>query len=68
MKVWILLSGDGMDGDEYSLLGIYSSLEAADAAKDIYQQPIYRPDGSTYSLSCNDPEEVTVDAPADRIF
>jgi hypothetical protein len=49
MKVYLLTYGDGNDGNEWGVLSIYSSRERAEAAKLIYQYPIERPDGSTYT-------------------
>jgi hypothetical protein len=45
--VWIVSSGDGCDGDEWKLEGIYSTREKADEA--------------CKGTRCNEPEEWSVD-------
>ena len=53
MKVWLLTTGDGCDGSEWDVQGIYSTYELAEKACKKYLQPRYRPDGSSYVFEAN---------------
>ena len=46
--VYLLTTGDGSDGNEWSLHGIYSTEQRAKEALAVYQMPRPRPDGSFY--------------------
>ena len=48
MTLYLLTTGDGSDGDEWHLLGIYSTYERAAEARARFQEPRKRPDGSSY--------------------
>jgi len=48
MVVYLLTTGDGSDGHEWQLHGVYDSEEAANIAKAHYERERHRPDGSTY--------------------
>jgi hypothetical protein len=61
MTVYLLTTGDGSDGDEWGVLGIFTTREKAEAAKAAYRLPVRRGDGSQYSRSVNDVEEWPVD-------
>jgi hypothetical protein len=67
MIVWVLSKGSGEDGDEWALLGIYSSQENAIAARSIYERPRQRVDGSIYNFTSNDPYEFLLDSPLDEL-
>lgn len=61
-KVWLLTCGTGEDGDEWSVLGIYTTQEFAVAAKQRYERPRSRFDGSIYCFDGNVEEwELDVD-------
>ena len=47
--VFLLTSGDGSDGDEWSVISIHSTFELATIAKEKYEAPVKRSDGSKYS-------------------
>ena len=49
-SVFLLTSGDGSDGDEWSLIGVYSTRELAEKAQAKFSEPIKRADGSTYIM------------------
>lgn len=57
MKVYLLTTGDGSDGDEWNVEGIYATCEAAERAKAEYECPRPRGDGTMYRLLANDVEE-----------
>ena len=46
--VFLLTTGDGSDGNEWSVQGIYSTRELAEIAQAKYSEPQKRFDGSTY--------------------
>ena len=48
--VWLVTSGSGSDGDEWDVVSIHATPEGAEAAKQAYEAPRPRLDGSTYSL------------------
>lgn len=62
MKIYLLTIGDGTDGDEWGVLGIYSTHDKALEAQAKYQRPRHRRDGSTYTLEAK-VEEWLVDEP-----
>jgi len=47
-KVWLLTTGTGQDGDEWSVEGIYSTKEKAELAKKRFQVPPNSVDGYEY--------------------
>lgn len=56
--VYLLTSGDGSDGDEWSVVGIFTTMEAAQRARvDYTTWKAYRPDGTFYHHSLNEVEE-----------
>jgi len=61
--VWLLTKGDGSDGNEWDVISIYSTKELAEKAKELYERPELRYDGSTHSFEANieewDIDEVT---------
>lgn len=59
-KVWLVTTGDGEDGNEWNVLHIWSSEEKAKAAKEQYEKPQKRSDGSEYSTQA-EVEEWTLD-------
>ena len=59
--VFLLTTGDGEDGSEWHVHGIFSNKELAEIAKKQYENPQFRPDGSEYSHRANDIEEWEVD-------
>jgi hypothetical protein len=68
--VFLLTSGDGSDGNEWNVISIHSSLGLATIAKQKYEAPITRWDGSTYSCE-SQIEEWEMDSPSEnpiRIF
>jgi hypothetical protein len=50
MKVWLLTTGSGKDGDEWHLESVHDSERSAKIAKAKYEEPRYRKDGSLYKL------------------
>ena len=58
--VYLLTTGDGSDGNEWIVHGVYSSAERAQNAKREYERPRERPDGTTYYYGA-DIEEWEVD-------
>ena len=50
MIVYLLTTGSGFDGDEWGVEGIYSTRSLAEIAKDWYERPRLRKDGSTYTF------------------
>lgn len=55
---YLVTRGSGEDGDEWHVLGIYSTREKADRAKvDLDTEKHMRPDGSHYFLPTNDVED-----------
>jgi hypothetical protein len=66
--VYLLTNGDGSDGNEWSVLGIFTTRDKASAAKQAYEAaPISRPDGSHYFRNLNDIEEWDTDPSPDDI-
>lgn len=61
MKVYLLTTGDGSDGDAWALLSIHATMESAEAARAEYQKPRFRHDGSSYISYTNDIEEWEVE-------
>jgi hypothetical protein len=57
MKVYLLTTGDGSDGDAWHVLSIHATMSSAEAARAEYQQPRFRHDGSSYISYTNDIEE-----------
>lgn len=56
--VYLLTTGDGDDGNEWSVQAIYATREAADRAKvDFDTEKHYRPDGTFYNRTSNEVEE-----------
>ena len=53
MKVWLLTTGDGSDGSEWNVEGIYSTLELAEKAKKWYERRRYRPNATHYNYNAN---------------
>lgn len=49
-KVYLLTTGTGHDGDEWNVESIHRSKEGAERAKEEYEKPRRRQDGSTYRL------------------
>ncbi len=49
-SVWLLTVGDGSDGNEWGLLGIYSSKENASEALEYYTAPRIATNGKRYRL------------------
>lgn len=47
--VYLLTTGDGSDGNEWDVHSVHASLKSARAAKEDYEKPRTRPNGSTYS-------------------
>ena len=61
-KVFLLTRGDGDDGSEWDVVGIYSTRENADQAKVDYDtKKHFRPDGSYYLNFSNEIEEWEID-------
>jgi hypothetical protein len=57
-KVYLLTTGDGSDGDEYAVVGIYKSRSDALMAKVEYdERKHFRRDGSFYQMRSNEIEE-----------
>ena len=52
-NIWLLTSGSGADGDEWSVISIHRTKEGAELAEKQYEAPRERWDGSTY---CSDAE------------
>ena len=50
-KVFLLTIGDGIDGDEWSVLSIHRTKEGAELAEKEYEAPRERRDGSTYNFN-----------------
>lgn len=48
MIVYLLTTGDGSDGDEWQVQGVYTTSELAEEAKLVYERVRHRPNGSTY--------------------
>lgn len=48
MTVFLLTTGDGSDGDEWTVEGIYSTRSKALLAELEFERDRIRPDGSTY--------------------
>jgi len=48
--VFLLTTGDGSDGDEWNVVSIHASREGAEKAKERYEAPRPRKDGSTYTF------------------
>lgn len=68
MKVFLLTTGSGDDGDDWVVEGIYSAREKADRAKvDFEAKRHFRPDGSFYQLSANEIEVWPLDPGADAV-
>ncbi len=59
-KVFLLTSGDGSDGNEWSVISIHSIRALAEIAKLKYSEPQKRFDGSTY-IRESEIEEWTID-------
>lgn len=53
LVVWLLTSGSGLDGDEWSVHSIYATEQEALAAKVEHEHLRSRPDGSTYHYDAN---------------
>jgi len=49
MKVFLLTTGSGFDGDEWYVQSIHATMALAVAAKERYEAPRYRRDGSSYT-------------------
>ena len=47
-KIYLLTTGSGDDGDEWSVLSIHRTKEGAELAEVKYEAPRERRDGSTY--------------------
>ena len=47
--VWLVTTGSGTYDDVWNVVSIHATREGANAAKDAYEAPRERPDGSTYS-------------------
>jgi hypothetical protein len=62
LKVYLLTTGDGSDGNEWQCLGIYTTPGLAEQAQQLYQRPRHRRDGSTYTFEASI-EEWDVDQP-----
>ena len=60
MKVWLLTTGDGSDGNEWGVNSIHSTKELAEKAKKEFERPRSRGDGSTYTFDA-EIEEWVVD-------
>lgn len=52
-KVWLLTTGDGSDGNEWDVRGVYSTEALAEKARKEYETPIQRPDGTSYHYDAN---------------
>ena len=50
MKVYLLTTGSGDDGDEWRVLSIHATRKLAERAKEGYEMLRVRGDGSTYSF------------------
>lgn len=48
MKVWLLMTGSGEDGNPRGVVSIHSSEDGAERAKDAFEAPIERTDGTHY--------------------
>ena len=46
--VYLLTTWDGLDSNDWTVLGAYSSFSLANKAKERYEAPQTRPDGSTF--------------------
>ncbi len=51
--IWLVTTGDGEDGNEWAVEGVFNNLEAAFKFRRGYQQPRYREDGSVYRFLCD---------------
>lgn len=49
-QVYLLTTGSRANGDDWSLVSIHRTREGAETARQIYEKPIQRKDGSLYSL------------------
>jgi len=63
--IYLLTSGDGSDGNEWGVFSIHSSLELAALAKEKYETPIKREDGSTYIRESKIEEWAVDECPSD---
>lgn len=50
-KVWLLTTGDGTDGNEWNVESVHLTKALAMLAQKKHSEPLYRSDGSSYSLS-----------------
>ena len=64
-KVFLLTTGDGSDGNEWSVISIHSSRELAETARDKYSEPQFRHDGSSY-IRESEIEEWEIDVSAQQ--
>ena len=48
--IWLVTTGSGTDGDEWNVQSIHATAAGAERAKEKYEQPRQRPDGSSYTL------------------
>ncbi len=62
--VFLVTTGSGDDGDEWNVESIHSTYKLAEKARDHYQRPQYRKDGSVYNLDA-DIEEWSVEIEAE---
>jgi hypothetical protein len=46
--VYLVTTGTGCDGDEWNVRSIHKTKEGAETAKELYERPRYRFNGSTY--------------------
>lgn len=53
MVVYLLTTGDGTDGNEWTVISIHASAVSAAKAQIRYAGPIKRPDGSEYIRDAN---------------
>ncbi len=51
--VYLLTTGTGEDGNEWSVESIHATLESAELHKKKYEMPRFRGDGSSYVLEAN---------------
>lgn len=64
--VYLVTSGDGSDGDEWNVHGIYATPAAAEIAKTEYESERKNSDGSTYRFFANEIEEWPLEGAAKK--
>jgi hypothetical protein len=49
MKVYLLTTGSGADGDEWGLISVHASKQSAMNAEQFYERDRYRDNGTIYN-------------------